>query len=157
MVSTTAAPLVILGFFDEVPTSFSTGAVELRGLDYAVASSSNKDLAAAYGVTSFPAIVALKSFGEPFATYTGSVSDNEAIAAFANKESFPLVGVIGPETYKKYVDRELPLVYLFVDPSNESQRESVIAAAKKVAPLYAGKLSIGEIDGFVFYVLFRII
>jgi len=68
----------------------------------------------------------------------------EALSKFALNASFPLVGEIGPENYGKYMDRELPLFWFFVDPSDETK---AIEAAAKAAPDFAGQLSFVKLDG----------
>ena len=146
-----ASDIVLIGFFDAevVPAVFEKVAERLRVDDFSFASSSNVEIAGKFGVT-FPGIVAFKKFGEPHAIYSGSLENEEEIVSFAITESFPLVGLIGPDSYRKYVDRRLPIAYLFVDPKNPEQRDDVISFARKVAGEYKGKLSIVEIDGIQF-------
>jgi protein disulfide-isomerase A1 len=77
--------------------------------------------------------------------YTGELTVT-ALTAFLNDESMPLFGEIGPDTYKKFVDRKLPLVYFFMDPNNKAD-EAVAEAGKSIAGEFKGKLSLCSIDG----------
>ena len=90
-------------------------------------------------------IVAFKKFDTPQVTFADEL-DAEKLTAFLHTEAMPLFGEIGPETYKKYVDRKLPLVYFFVDP-NDVTEKAAIEAGKAVAAEFKGKLSLCSIDG----------
>ena len=146
IVAGTSNPVVVLGLFDTVPAEFEKLAQVLRLEDYTFTSTVSADLAKKYGVTA-PAVVVIKTFKEPFVVYDGKVTDSDALSKFIVAESFPLVGVIGPDTYKKYVDRELPLVYLFTDPSKVEERDAFINSVRNIAAPFKSTLSFVEIDG----------
>jgi len=57
-----------------------------------------------------------------------------------------LVDEIGPENYKLYVDRGLPMAWLFVKPGDETS-DSAKAALEAVAPMAKGKVSFVFLDG----------
>jgi len=70
----------------------------------------------------------------------------ENIEAFFNRERFPLIDEIGPENYKLYMDRGLPIVWLSVDSDNEAAKSAVEAEAAK----YKGELSVVWVDAVKF-------
>lgn len=90
------------------------------------------------------AIVFLRQFDEPQVAYDGDASDADAIKAFIQKASFPLVGEIGPENYSKYVDRGLPMLWFFLE---DSAKEETLPQAKEAAKLYGDKFSFVTLDG----------
>ena len=69
-----------------------------------------------------------------------------SLTSFINAEGFPLVGEIGPENFQKYVDRGLPLAWVFYDPSasDSSEQLKLISDAAKAVK---GKLSVVKLDG----------
>jgi len=138
------APVTVLGFFSEANSMFASVADAQRSNGFSFASSTNEAVAAHYKVTA-PAVIILKQFDTPQVAYTGDLSA-ESLTAFLQAEAFPMVGTIGPDNYKTYVDRGLPLLYLFIDPKN-TEHQSIVAAAKEVAPAYKGKISFVDIDG----------
>jgi len=70
------------------------------------------------------------------------------ISDFIKAEAFPLVGEIGPENYQKYLERGLPLVWLFIDKTPEdASTAAVLAAAQVVALATKGSLSFVQLDG----------
>jgi len=85
--------------------------------------------AAAFGSEKQDTIVALKNFDERRA-----VLDEEATASaitdFVQGQSVRLFDEIGPENYKGYMERGLPMVWLFVQPTATEEKAAVEAAAK---------------------------
>jgi len=67
----------------------------------------------------------------------------EAMTEFMNAERFPLIDAIGPENYKDYVDRGLPLVWISI---NEDQKDDTIAKLMPHAKAAKGKLSFTWVD-----------
>merc|ERR1712130_895254 len=65
----------------------------------------------------------------------------EAMTAFMNAERFPLIDAIGPENYKDYVDRGLPLVWISLNVDDEDEKKNVIDALTPYAEANKGKLS----------------
>jgi len=83
--------------------------------------------------------------GEAPITQSESFS-HSSLASFINREAFPAVGDIGPENFQKYVDRGLPLAWVFYDPHAadiDHQLQQITEAAKKVK----GELSVVKLDG----------
>jgi len=72
----------------------------------------------------------------------------DALTTFIKAEAFPLVGEIGPENYQKYVERSLPLVWLFLDPAAAATKD-ILATARSVAAASTikGKVSVVHLDG----------
>lgn len=117
--------------------------------DYTFGHSFDSEFAASIseGLNS-PAYVLGASFLEVPITFEGTFND-ESFTAFLKAESFPLVAEISGENFMKFVDRKLPLVWLFV-PSSEIEADSnapTINAAKEVAADFKGKTSIVYLDG----------
>ena len=67
----------------------------------------------------------------------------EGMTEFMNAERFPLIDAIGPENYKDYVDRGLPLVWISL---TEDKKDEVIAQLMPHAKAAKGKLSFTWVD-----------
>jgi len=67
----------------------------------------------------------------------------EAMTTFMNAERFPLIDAIGPENYKDYVDRGLPLVWISL---NLDKKDEVVAQLMPHAKAAKGKLSFTWVD-----------
>jgi len=65
---------------------------------------------------------------------------------FFNTERFPLIDEIGPENYKLYMDRGLPLVWLSVNADNADAK----AALETEAAKYKGEMSVVWVDAVKF-------
>jgi protein disulfide-isomerase A1 len=98
---------------------------------------------AALGATGSPRATLHRKFDNPTVTFDGQWT-SDALTEFVRRNAFPLVGEIGPENYQKYVERGLPLAWLFLHKEND---QAVLAAAKEVAPEFASSLSIVWLDG----------
>jgi len=70
----------------------------------------------------------------------------ENLTKFFNTERFPLVDEIGPENYKLYMDRGLPLVWLSINSDNADAKAQIEVEAAK----YKGELSIVWVDAVKF-------
>jgi len=90
-------------------------------------------------------IVLYRSFDEPSVTFSGE-RNAEALIHFIKQESFPLIGEIGPENYQQYVERELPLIWLFVEPDTE-ETKTLLKDAETIAKTVKGRLSFVHLDG----------
>lgn len=86
-----------------------------------------------------------RSFDEPEVAFTGDVNAT-ALAAFVNTNSLPIIGEIGPHNYKKYVDRNVPLVWIFIDYDNAEQ-VAALEALKPVAKDFNDKVAFAKLDG----------
>jgi protein disulfide-isomerase A1 len=78
-------------------------------------------------------IVMYKGFDNKRDVYDGAHEDAE-FRKWAKGNSFRLVDEIGPENYRGYVDRGLPIIWLFVDPSKKDESEAARAEFEAVAP-----------------------
>lgn len=70
----------------------------------------------------------------------------ENLEKFFSTERFPLIDEIGPENYKLYMDRGLPIVWLAIDSDNSAARDAVEVEAGK----YKGELSVVWVDAVKF-------
>jgi len=61
-------------------------------------------------------------------------------------EAFPLVGEIGPENFQRYVERGLPLVWMFLDNA-AAETTAFLTAAEEAAKEVKGRLSVVKLDG----------
>jgi protein disulfide-isomerase A1 len=134
--------IVIAGFFasEDAAGAFVDAAKALR-MDYTFALVSDADATAAEEASEGDVIM-YKNFDDPKIV---KPADGD-IADWARAESFPLVGEIGPENFQKYVDRALPLVWIFVD-FDATETVDVLATANKVAADFKGQLSFVKLDG----------
>jgi len=95
--------------------------------------------------TEFGKVYLFRDFGEPVVEYDGDVT-LEGMTAFLNAERFPLIDAIGPENYKDYVDRGLPLVWISLNVDDEEEKQSVIDSLMPFAKDAKGKLSFTWVD-----------
>merc|ERR1712154_617522 len=95
--------------------------------------------------TEFGKLYMFRDFGEPLVAFSGDVS-TEGITEFLNAERFPLIDAIGPENYKDYVDRGLPLVWISINVDDEEEKQAVIDALMPFASDAKGKLSFTWVD-----------
>jgi len=103
------------------------------------------DVAKEFGQQALPAILVIKPFDEDNAAYSGEYTQ-AGITNFVGAEAFPLVGEIGPENYQKYLERKVPLVWLFVEVGTDATKD-ILAAAGEVAKTAKGKISFVWLDG----------
>jgi protein disulfide-isomerase A1 len=97
----------------------------------------------ALGATGAARAVLHRKFDTPVVNYGGEWN-GDALSAWVRSNAFPLVGEIGPENYQKYVERGLPLAWLFLHKEND---QGVLAAAREVAGDFSSSLSIVRLDG----------
>jgi len=143
--------VAVAGFFasadDEAAQTFIKTAKALRNdYSFAIVTSGASAIASKHGDAELPAVVVGKPFeGETDAVFSGEFT-SDAISRFIKAEAFPLVGEIGPENYQKYVERALPLFWLFIDPSAAATKD-ILATARSVASGVKGKVSVVHLDG----------
>jgi len=70
----------------------------------------------------------------------------ENIEKFFSTERFPLIDEIGPENYKLYMDRGLPITWLAIDADNQAAKDAMLVEAAK----YKGELSVVWVDAVKF-------
>jgi len=95
--------------------------------------------------TEFGKLYLFRDFGdetEQMVAFDGELTV-EAMTAFMNAERFPLIAPIGPENYKDYVERGLPLVWISV---MMDQVDDVVAKLMPHAQATKGKLSFTWVD-----------
>jgi len=95
--------------------------------------------------TEFGKLYLFRDFGDDddkMVAHDGDLT-TEAMSEFMNAERFPLIAPIGPENYKDYVDRGLPLVWISV---MEDQVDDAIAKLMPHAKAAKGKLSFTWVD-----------
>merc|ERR1712130_274741 len=95
--------------------------------------------------TEYGKLYMFRDFGEPLVAYGGDISF-DGITEFLNAERFPLIDAIGPENYKDYVDRGLPLVWISLNVDDEDEKKNVIDALTPYAEANKGKLSFTWVD-----------
>ena len=95
--------------------------------------------------TEFGKLYMFRDFGEPLVAYSGAMTA-EGITEFLNAERFPLIDEIGPENYKDYVDRGLPLVRISLNDDDADEMKSVIDSLTPYAEANKGKLSFTYVD-----------
>jgi len=141
-----ASDISVVGFFaadSEEGKAFAAAADSLRE-DYSFHSSSDAALASSVGV-SVPAVVVFKPFDEKRAIFSGSIT-SDALSAFVKKQALPLFGEIGPENYQKYLDRELPLTWVFLDYEADNAA-AISEACTKVAAEVQETIIFCKLDG----------
>jgi len=95
--------------------------------------------------TEFGNLYLFRDFEDPIVSFSGEVTV-DGITEFLNAERFPLIDAIGPENYKDYVDRGLPLVWVSLNVDDEEEKKSIIDALTPYAKEAKGKLSFTWVD-----------
>ena len=93
----------------------------------------------------FGKLYLFRDFGDEddkMVAYDGELP-TEGMTDFMNAERFPLIDAIGPENYKDYVDRGLPLVWISL---NVDKKDEVVAQLMPHAKAAKGKLSFTWVD-----------
>ena len=89
-------------------------------------------------------IVAYKSFDEKQEVFAGTVDATE-ITTFVINAGIRSFQEMGPDNYKQYIDRGLPIAWLFAKPGDEAST-AAMAIFEKLAQEHKGKLSCVWVD-----------
>jgi protein disulfide-isomerase A1 len=135
--------VVVVGYFTEKEESFDAIGEALRG-SAAVGRVVGDEL---YGAENGQ-IVLYRSFDEPRIVYDGEMNA-EDLASFVAENALPLVGPIGPDNYKDYVERGVPLIWIVVDFDSDATA-ALEESARAVAADYKGQMSFVLLDGAKF-------
>jgi len=141
----TKGRVVIVGFFDAESEEAKVLTDVAEANRETVVMGQVTDKAVTVDGTEFGKLYMFRDFGEPVVAYDGAVTA-EGITEFLNAERFPLIDAIGPENYKDYVDRGLPLTWISVGTENKEELDAVIAALMPYAVANKGKLSFTYVD-----------
>jgi protein disulfide isomerase len=128
---------VLFGGEGEASKAFGEAAKKYRSTYRFVSS-------AVLGDATANSLVVFKHFDEKKETFSGEITA-EAIGQFVSNAGIRLFDEIGPENYKMYMERGLPMAWLFVTPGkDETQpaKDSITAIAKD----FKGKVSFVWID-----------
>ena len=127
--------------------AFTKAANSMRN-DYFFGVVKNNDAAnAEFKVTSTPTFVLFRDFDEGHVVYPGDFSSQQDIVSYIRGQSFPLVGVIGPENYAKYLERGFNFVWLFVDVESADHKQLITETITPVAAAHRTALSFVQLDG----------
>lgn len=133
--------IFVVGFFDadsKESKTFAKVAENLRG-------EAKFGQAPASAASDSETIVLFRDFDEPKLVFDGKLK-KKAVQSWIEAASFPLVGEIGPDNYKKYMDRGLPLFWLNINVDSE-ETEAYIDTAREVAKDFQADLSFVILDG----------
>lgn len=70
-----------------------------------------------------------------------TVPSTEELKKWVEEQATPLIGEIGPNNYAKYVQSGVPLVWVFLDPTIEGQKQEILDRYGPLAKKTQGKLS----------------
>jgi protein disulfide-isomerase A1 len=95
-----------------------------------------------------PSIVIFKTEDVPDipSVETTAFVEKQELAEFIKEASFPVLGTVGPENFKRYVDRNLPLAWSFYDPDDSTYPEQLQAIAQ-AAYGFRHQISAVKLDG----------
>eukprot|EP01084_Bolivina_argentea_P063923 116614_1 len=137
--------VVLVGFFDE-------GGEEAKALNEVAEANRESvvvglvsDKSVSVDGAEFGKLYLYREFEDPVVAYDGAVT-LDGITEFLNAERFPLIDAIGPENYKDYVDRGLPLVWISLNVDDEEEKTNVINSLMPFAKQTKGKLSFTWVD-----------
>lgn len=94
-----------------------------------------------------PGVILFKKFDEKVNVFDGSVSE-KALKQFIEDKATPNMDDVGPDNFESYVNKKLPLLYLFV--STDEERKSAGAEVEPLAKEYKGKISFVYLDASKF-------
>jgi len=126
--------------------SFTKAATTMRN-EFSFGMIKNDEAANTEFKVSTPAVVMFRDFDEGAVTYSGDFSNAVDLATFIRAQSFPLVGVIGPENYAKYLERGFDFVWIFVGPESADHKAMIKDQITPVAATYRDRLSFVQLDG----------
>ena len=142
-----AHEVVVVGFFESAESddakAFSKLAKQKRS-DHVFGAVYSADVAKAEGVAA-PGLIVYKSFDSK--KDVAEKFDAATAVEFIKASSFRLFAEIGPDNYKSYVDRGLPLGWLFVDPQDVDMTPEAKDAVEKLAESVKGKMSMVWLSG----------
>jgi protein disulfide-isomerase A1 len=135
---------VVVTLFSEGPTgarneAFESAANKMRS-DYIFAIVNDASIAQANGASQGDLVV-FKTFDDKKETFSGE-DTVAAVSAFIRSAGSPLFDQIGPHNYKGYVERDLPLFWVFATEKDSA----VLDAAREAAPAFKGKVVFTWID-----------
>jgi len=87
-------------------------------------------------------LVVYKHFDDKKEVFAGAAFDAASITAFVSNAGVPLFDEIGPHNYKMYMDRKLPIGWLFATSADTA----ALDAGRATAPSFKGKVSFVWID-----------
>ena len=90
-----------------------------------------------------PGVVLFKSFDEKLNTFGGDFTV-EDLEAFIAENSMPNMDDIGPDNFETYMEKGLPILYLFV--STDEERKTAGAEVEPLAKDYKGQVSFVYLD-----------
>jgi len=90
-------------------------------------------------------IIMFKDFDDRPAIYKGPFEITE-IGKWLTLHSFPLMDEINADSYQKYLERDIPIFYFFIDPDKELTK-TIIDIARDIAADFIGKLSFVYLNG----------
>ena len=134
----------------QAPGPEFTAAADKHRDDYLFGFTTDPKAIEAAGVTP-PAVVLYRSFDEPRIDYPKSAAAMtvKEFEEFAKANKVPYVDEVNAENYQIYMESQLPLAYLFLDPT-ESTKDEHISALRSVASKYKGKVNFVWIDAIKF-------
>ena len=141
----TKGRVVLVGFFDAGSAEETVLTEVAEANRETVVMGQVQDKSVKVEGTEFGKLYMFRDFGEPLVAYSGAMTA-EGITEFLNAERFPLIDAIGPENYKDYVDRGLPLVWISLNVDDEDEMKSVIDSLTPYAEANKGKLSFTYVD-----------
>ena len=73
--------------------------------------------------------------------------DIKSACSFIRECSFKVFDLLGPNNYRAYIERGLPVAWLFLNPDDEATSESAKTKLAAIAPQYLNKLSFVYVCG----------
>jgi protein disulfide-isomerase A1 len=144
------ADVVIIGFFDTgVLPAFEQAAEGNRNARWVAVTNGplSKVQMDALPEEHRSSIVMFRKFDDPIVAFNAKDADVNAdtLVAWSKELSVPLIGELGPDTWKTYVAKNIPMLDIFVEPTKADQL-AVRDALRPVARAMKGKLSAVFVD-----------
>jgi len=140
--------IVLVGFFDNKDSDgyqkYKEIAEELRDKHMFGEVIGSPEIRKQFDVASTPSVVLFKSFEEGRNVYTSNHFND--FKDFIAKYSLPLLNEIGPHNYRQYAQSRVSLAYLFVDLTEDGQKDEYIQRVFSIAESTRGQLNWVYID-----------
>lgn len=85
--------------------------------------------------------------GEDASEYDDTRLSVAKLTAWSDKNKFPAFGEISQENFKSYVDRGIPLGWMFVDPADTATFESITTMMTDIGRRLRGRISLVHLSG----------
>jgi protein disulfide-isomerase A1 len=141
--------VVVIGVFSSKDSkeakAFNSISSKMRD-NYVFGTTTDKSSLSEHKVTD-PGVILFKKFDDKVNVFEGSITE-DALKSFIADKATPNMDDIGPDNFESYMNKQLPILYLFV--STDEERKTAGAQVEPLSKEYKGKISFVYIDAAKF-------